>query len=192
VHAAVELGALRCDGRSGTGRRRRRFRAKPLKLSEVLSMLPDQEDRIRRRAYEIWEREGRPDGRQADHWAAAQAELEDEARRPSETQEVPAVRIDQSAPPAAELAERDSSGRARMSPEQERREQIAAAPEAEPLGAVTASGPAPSVDQTAASERAVAPEAQADAGAKPKRRGGRAPAKPRGARAKKAPDQPPS
>ncbi len=30
---------------------------------------------IQRRAYEIWEREGRPSGRDFDHWLAAEAEL---------------------------------------------------------------------------------------------------------------------
>lgn len=35
---------------------------------------PD-EDSIRRRAYAIWEREGRPDGRDRDHWLQAQWEL---------------------------------------------------------------------------------------------------------------------
>lgn len=35
---------------------------------------PD-EDSIRRRAYAIWEREGRPHGRDRDHWLQAQWEL---------------------------------------------------------------------------------------------------------------------
>lgn len=33
------------------------------------------EDRIRERAHHIWEREGRPDGRAADHWALAREEI---------------------------------------------------------------------------------------------------------------------
>jgi hypothetical protein len=32
-------------------------------------------DAIRERAYEIWEREGRPDGQHEDHWRQALAEL---------------------------------------------------------------------------------------------------------------------
>jgi len=36
------------------------------------------EDRIRRRAYEIWEREGRPHGRDWDHWVKAAEEIEAE------------------------------------------------------------------------------------------------------------------
>lgn len=35
----------------------------------------DPTDRIRRRAYAIWEREGRPEGREADHWKQASEEL---------------------------------------------------------------------------------------------------------------------
>ncbi|MBN2493813.1 MAG: DUF2934 domain-containing protein [Deltaproteobacteria bacterium] len=32
-------------------------------------------DRIARRAYEIWQREGRPDGQDMDHWLQAEREL---------------------------------------------------------------------------------------------------------------------
>ncbi|MBM3605719.1 MAG: DUF2934 domain-containing protein [Alphaproteobacteria bacterium] len=32
-------------------------------------------DRIRERAHQIWEAEGRPEGREAEHWAQAQDEL---------------------------------------------------------------------------------------------------------------------
>jgi len=35
-------------------------------------------DRIRRRAYEIWEREGRPHGREAEHWRLASEEIASE------------------------------------------------------------------------------------------------------------------
>ncbi|WP_163070508.1 DUF2934 domain-containing protein, partial [Acinetobacter baumannii] len=31
--------------------------------------------RIRARAYELWESAGRPSGREADHWAQAEAEI---------------------------------------------------------------------------------------------------------------------
>lgn len=36
------------------------------------------EERIRRRAHEIWEREGRPQGRENEHWNQARLELADE------------------------------------------------------------------------------------------------------------------
>ena len=39
--------------------------------------MPD-EERIRRRAHEIWEREGRPEGRHEEHWARARREVEAE------------------------------------------------------------------------------------------------------------------
>jgi len=35
----------------------------------------DLTDRIRRRAYEIWESEGSPDGRPDDHWRQAEQEI---------------------------------------------------------------------------------------------------------------------
>ncbi|MBD3738383.1 MAG: DUF2934 domain-containing protein [Pseudomonas balearica] len=34
------------------------------------------EQRIRQRAYEIWESEGRPEGQEADHWQRARDEIE--------------------------------------------------------------------------------------------------------------------
>jgi hypothetical protein len=36
-----------------------------------------QEEQIRHRAYEIWELEGRPDGRAHEHWAQAMSECAD-------------------------------------------------------------------------------------------------------------------
>jgi Protein of unknown function (DUF2934) len=36
------------------------------------------EERIRQRAHEIWEREGRPEGRHEEHWARARRQLEEE------------------------------------------------------------------------------------------------------------------
>ncbi len=46
------------------------------------------EDRVRQRAHEIWEQQGRPEGRQEEHWAQARREIEAGSRPP---------------PPAAEL-----------------------------------------------------------------------------------------
>ncbi len=37
---------------------------------------PLDEHRVRERAYEIWEEEGRPEGRAVDHWLRARWELE--------------------------------------------------------------------------------------------------------------------
>lgn len=38
----------------------------------------DREEQIRKRAYEIWEREGRKEGSHEDHWEQAERELSDE------------------------------------------------------------------------------------------------------------------
>src|SRR3954451_23357975 len=40
-----------------------------------MSLIDDVEERVKQRAYEIWEREGRPEGREADHWALAKEEV---------------------------------------------------------------------------------------------------------------------
>ncbi len=41
-------------------------------------MAEDREDRIRTRAHEIWEAEGRPEGREAAHWTQAEGEMGEE------------------------------------------------------------------------------------------------------------------
>ncbi len=38
----------------------------------------DKEERIRQRAYALWEQEGRPEGRQEEHWQRARDEIEAE------------------------------------------------------------------------------------------------------------------
>lgn len=40
--------------------------------------MDDQEERIRQRALEIWEAEGRPEGREYSHWLQARAQLREE------------------------------------------------------------------------------------------------------------------
>jgi Protein of unknown function (DUF2934) len=68
------------------------------------------EDRIRQRAYEIWEQEGRPEGRHDQHWAQAQRELEGAARtsRPefvaNQESKDQAPRVDQHASPPPQMA----------------------------------------------------------------------------------------
>jgi Protein of unknown function (DUF2934) len=44
-------------------------------------MADDREDRIRERAYRLWEREGRPQGRHETHWHQASQEVGDELFR---------------------------------------------------------------------------------------------------------------
>ncbi|MDP9590295.1 UNVERIFIED_ORG: hypothetical protein J2W19_002854 [Shinella zoogloeoides] len=40
--------------------------------------MEDQDDRIRRRAHEIWKQEGSPEGREYSHWLRARAEIREE------------------------------------------------------------------------------------------------------------------
>ena len=42
------------------------------------------EHRIRERAYAIWEQEGRPDGKDREHWLRAEAEIAAEERGAAE------------------------------------------------------------------------------------------------------------
>jgi len=45
--------------------------------------MPDeQQDRIRNRAHAIWEREGRPEGRNTDHWREAEQEAGSAGQQP--------------------------------------------------------------------------------------------------------------
>jgi hypothetical protein len=59
-------------------------------------MTDDRNERINRRAYEIWEREGRPDGQHDEHWRRAAEEVgrEDAAKsaKPAKAADTPAKR----------------------------------------------------------------------------------------------------
>jgi len=44
---------------------------------EELAGVLDRQELVRRRAYEMWEQQGRPHGHHADHWTAAERELAD-------------------------------------------------------------------------------------------------------------------
>ncbi len=50
-----------------------------------MTMTNFNEEQVRERAYYIWEREGRPEGKQADHWQVALRELALEASSPKKT-----------------------------------------------------------------------------------------------------------
>ncbi|GLR50295.1 DUF2934 domain-containing protein [Shinella yambaruensis] len=41
-----------------------------------LSMTDDREEKIRKRAHELWQQEGRPDGKPDDHWYQAEREID--------------------------------------------------------------------------------------------------------------------
>jgi hypothetical protein len=62
-------------------------------------MPSEREERIRQRAYEIWEREGKPDGREAEHWDKAAAEIDAE-RESTEAMTSAADTTEAGAPPA--------------------------------------------------------------------------------------------
>jgi hypothetical protein len=101
-------------------------------------MLPDDEQ-IRQRAYEIWEREGRPEGREAEHWRMAADELgasaAQKAKMDQEIQEVPAARM---RGPAKLDESREPSGTTEPASQSARSETVPAAPspdpQADPLG----------------------------------------------------------
>ncbi|MCT7374217.1 DUF2934 domain-containing protein [Chelativorans salis] len=52
-------------------------------------MPSDREERIRRRAYELWEIEGRPEGQHHEHWERAAREIEAEEGGNAENAEIP-------------------------------------------------------------------------------------------------------
>ena len=47
-------------------------------------MNPSRQEDIRRRAHEIWEQEGKPEGKEAEHWDRAMRELEGQNHSASE------------------------------------------------------------------------------------------------------------
>ncbi len=77
-------------------------------------MIP--EDVIRQRSYEIWEREGCPEGRDIEHWLRARRELESEFCRPMFGSSVLHTRVvprpQMSRPPQRIISARISAGTA--------------------------------------------------------------------------------
>src|SRR5689334_12089519 len=67
-------------------------------------MADDRDQRIRDRAYQIWEREGRPEGRHDEHWRRAAEEIEAEARPKAATAAKPAAQQPAAPTPPAEPA----------------------------------------------------------------------------------------
>lgn len=89
----------------------------------------DRDERIRQRAYEIWEREGRPHGREEEHWRMAVDELVEEFSDAGITQAVPATRVTGTAKPRSE-----SSVEAQPSQPVGGGDQPRPTPQADPLG----------------------------------------------------------
>ena len=65
----------------------------------------DHQERIRQRAHEIWESEGRPQGRDADHWSRAEEELKNQMGNDQPAQETE-PQLAQTAKPARARATR--------------------------------------------------------------------------------------
>lgn len=70
------------------------------------------EDHISRRAYEIWEMEGRPDGRHEDHWVRAVRELAAHAGTAALEPAVAEADAGGAAKPARKRARRKAAGAA--------------------------------------------------------------------------------
>lgn len=61
-----------------------------LQPSDLEDMMTDREQRIRERAHQFWEEEGRPEGREQEHWERAVHEINDE----SENSDHPELGVD--------------------------------------------------------------------------------------------------
>jgi hypothetical protein len=71
------------------------------------------EEAIRLRAYQIWEREGRPEGCDGEHWRRAQAELEaemEEASMAGESIDIVLPRLPISIPPKRSISAKADLG----------------------------------------------------------------------------------
>jgi hypothetical protein len=69
-------------------------------------MTNEREERIRRRAHELWEKEGRPDGRHEDHWQQAMRDLDMDADEALQSESMKGVSADP-------VQDRPSKGRKR-------------------------------------------------------------------------------
>ncbi len=91
-----------------------------------------EEERLRRRAYELWEREGRPHGRHEHHWHLAREEAARGSRDGADAQAVPAARTGAgSADQGAPRPEGEETAARRLPPEER-----SSGTEADPLGLV--------------------------------------------------------
>jgi len=93
----------------------------------------DHQERIRQRAHEIWESEGRPEGRDTDHWSRAQEELKNEMGEDQPAQDEAEPEVAQAAEPAKPKRARKSaktktSAKSDTVPTTESTEQVGSAP----------------------------------------------------------------
>jgi hypothetical protein len=68
------------------------------------------EDRIRQRAYELWEQEGKPEGREGEHWEQACREIEAEGGSPLTEFETASGRLGSAADALREIAVSTAEG----------------------------------------------------------------------------------
>jgi hypothetical protein len=74
------------------------------------------DDKIKARAHQIWEREGRPHGRHHEHWEEARRQVEAEHGRSTPEVEAPGDIADQTAPVAGSLVGKAASKPRRSGP----------------------------------------------------------------------------
>ena len=83
---------------------------------DAVVMTVDSNELIRRRAFEIWEREGCPDGRDLEHWLQAEVELSAPASSVTEDKPAarkPAAKKAAAKPAAAKAATKSTAGKAK-------------------------------------------------------------------------------
>ena len=80
----------------------------------------EREQRIRERAHEIWEREGRPQGRDQQHWETASHQIEDEERQKARSDRPEAAGADRA--PAADRDAMEGRQEAQTAPKTNGRE----------------------------------------------------------------------
>lgn len=78
-------------------------------------MSDDPDAKVRERAYAIWEKENRPEGKHLDHWLCAQAEIEAEQSSAAGQPDQPASMQTQSTEDAPE-SRSEGGGRAKKRP----------------------------------------------------------------------------
>ncbi|MDX8466062.1 DUF2934 domain-containing protein [Mesorhizobium sp. VK23B] len=78
-------------------------------------MTDDRQERIRRRAHEIWERAGRPEGAHMEHWDQATAEI-DGAAKPKAKAAPKKAAAAKAAKPKAAKAEKPAKAKAAAKP----------------------------------------------------------------------------
>lgn len=124
-----------------------------------MTVMENVEDRIRRRAYEIWEQEGRPHGREVDHWLQAAREIAateghgggGQAAEPTAGPPKPAARTRKAGvkEPSAQLAPPAAAARARRSTDG----QGEAGAESAPLSSAPRRAPKPKGETSATASR---------------------------------------